>query len=51
MIVETMVEFAKKGNIVTVAEFVENKEIYEYIKNLGIDYSQRYYFSPPKPLI
>jgi EAL domain-containing protein (putative c-di-GMP-specific phosphodiesterase class I) len=51
VIVETMVEFAKKGNIITVAEFVENKEIFEYIKKLGIDYSQRYYFSPPKPLI
>ncbi|WP_024787227.1 MULTISPECIES: EAL domain-containing protein [unclassified Lebetimonas] len=51
MIVQTMVEFAKKGNMVTVAEYVENREIFEFIKKLGVDYSQGYYFSAPKPLI
>lgn len=51
MIVQTMLEFAKKGNMVTVAEYAENKEIFEFVKKLGVDYSQGYYFSPPKCLI
>lgn len=48
-IVESIVNFAKKENKQTVAEFVENKEIYETIKSLGVDYSQGYYFSKPIP--
>jgi EAL domain-containing protein (putative c-di-GMP-specific phosphodiesterase class I)/GGDEF domain-containing protein len=33
--------------IKTIAEFVENKEILEYISDLDIDYSQGYYISKP----
>ena len=39
--------FAKKENIETVAEFVENKTIFEILNSIGIDYSQGYYFSKP----
>ena len=46
-IVETIVNFAKKENKKTVAEFVENKEIFEMVKKLGVDYSQGYYFYKP----
>ena len=46
-IVETIVNFAKKENKKTVAEFVENEEIYNVLKKLGVDYSQGYYFSKP----
>jgi PAS domain S-box-containing protein len=46
-IVEAIVNFAKKENKKTVAEFVETKEIFETVKNLGVDYSQGYYFSKP----
>jgi PAS domain S-box-containing protein len=46
-IVETIVNFAKKENIETVAEFVENKTIFEILNSIGIDYSQGYYFSKP----
>jgi PAS domain S-box-containing protein len=46
-IVESIVNFAKKENKKTVAEFVESKEIFETVKNLGVDYSQGYYFSKP----
>lgn len=46
-IVETIVSFAKKENKKTVAEFVENKEIFEVVKKLGVDYSQGYYFYKP----
>ncbi len=42
--------FAKELGIRTVAEYVENKEIVEAIKALGITYAQGYYFSPPKKL-
>jgi PAS domain S-box-containing protein len=46
-VVETIVSFAKKQNIKTVGEYVENKDIYEMLKKLGIDYSQGYYFGKP----
>ncbi|MCK9372383.1 MAG: EAL domain-containing protein [Sulfuricurvum sp.] len=43
MIVETIVGFARKAGIKTVAEFASDKETYEMIKTLGIDYAQGYY--------
>ena len=46
-IVESIVNFARKENKKTVAEFVEKKEIFDTIKKLGVDYSQGYYFSKP----
>lgn len=46
-VVETIVTFAKKQNIKIVAEFVENEEIFNVLKELGIDYSQGYYFGKP----
>jgi EAL domain-containing protein (putative c-di-GMP-specific phosphodiesterase class I) len=42
--VETIVDFAKKANIKTVAEFVENEKIFDILCDLGVDYSQGYYF-------
>ena len=48
IIVKTIISFAKEMNIKTVAEFVENKEIFDKLKNMGVDYFQGYYFSPPK---
>lgn len=47
-IVETIVTFAKKSNIITVAEYVENENIFNILKNIGIDYSQGYYFGKPE---
>ncbi len=44
-LVETIVYFAKKRNIQTIAEFVENEEIYLILKELGVDYSQGHYFA------
>lgn len=46
-VVETIVLFAKKQNIETIAEYVENEEIYSIVKDIGIDCSQGYYFSKP----
>lgn len=48
--VKTIVNFAKALNITTVAEYVHNKEVYEFVKNLGIDYSQGYYLHEPEEL-
>jgi diguanylate cyclase (GGDEF)-like protein len=48
IVVNTIVNFAKEVNMQVIAEFVESKEIFEYLKNLGIDCFQGYYFSPPK---
>ena len=49
IIVKTIISFAKEMKISIIAEFVEKKEIFEKLKNLGVDYFQGYYFSPPKP--
>lgn len=48
-IVETIIDFAKKNNIQTIAEFVSDEAIYDTIKEMGVDFSQGYYFSEPKP--
>jgi EAL domain-containing protein (putative c-di-GMP-specific phosphodiesterase class I) len=42
--VEAIIAFSKKQNIETVAEFVENEKIFKIVCDLGIDYSQGYYF-------
>lgn len=47
LVVSTIVEFAKKLNIKTIAEFVENESVFNSVKALGIDYTQGYYFSKP----
>jgi len=47
IIVETIVEFAKKMNIKTIAEFVANKEILDKVKELNIDYTQGFYLGEP----
>ncbi|NQY93309.1 MAG: EAL domain-containing protein, partial [Campylobacteraceae bacterium] len=46
-VTKTIIDFAKNLNLKTIAEFVENKEIFDIVKELGTDYSQGYYFSPP----
>ncbi len=47
IIVKTITEFAKKFGFKTVAEFVSSEEIYNIIKEIGVDYSQGYYFDAP----
>ena len=49
-LVETIVMFAKKQNIVTIAEYVENKNIFNILRDIGVDYSQGYYFGKPEDL-
>ncbi len=47
LVVETIVSFAKKANIKTIAEFVNSREVFEAVKEIGIDYSQGYYVGVP----
>ena len=49
-VVQSIVDFAKKQNIETIAEFVENEDIFNILTELGIDYSQGYYFGKPENL-
>ena len=46
-VVESIIFFASKVGIKTVAEFVSTKEIYETSKELKIDYFQGYWFDEP----
>jgi len=48
-IVKVINDFAKETGIKTIAEFVENEEIYNLVKKLHINYCQGYYFYKPKP--
>jgi len=49
--VESIYTFASKLGIKTVAEFVQNEEIQKIVNNIGIDYSQGFYFGKPEPLV
>lgn len=48
IILKTIVDFANKLNILTVAEFVHSDSIQQIVKELGVDYSQGYYFGQPR---
>ncbi len=48
--VKSIVTFAQEQNIKTVAEFIENEEIFTIVKELGVDFSQGYHFGKPEPL-
>ena len=47
IIVETIVDFARKIGAKTIAEFVSNEAIYSSVKEIGVDFSQGYYTGKP----
>jgi len=49
IIVEAIVGLCKKSGIKVIAEFIHSEEVQKRVKELGIDYSQGYYFGAPKP--
>lgn len=49
-VVETIHSFAQKSSIAVIAEFVENQEILDCLKAMGIYYFQGYFFGKPGPL-
>ncbi len=50
IITETMVGFAKRLGMKSVAEFVHSKEVYDKIREIGVDYAQGYYLGQPAPM-
>lgn len=50
LVIETIVDFARKINAKTVAEFVSDESIYEAIVVHEIDFAQGYYVGKPAPL-
>lgn len=51
LVVKNIVQFSKDLGMKTIAEYVENESIFLMVKELGIDYSQGYFFSKPQPSI
>ena len=47
VIVKTIVYYAKHSGLKTIAEYVHDKDTYDTVKDLGIDYVQGYYFWEP----
>ncbi|MCK9490761.1 MAG: EAL domain-containing protein [Sulfurimonas sp.] len=47
LITQTIVDFAKKMKIKTVAEFVYSKNVFDKVAELDVDYAQGYYFGEP----
>lgn len=47
IIVDTIVGFAKKLGIKTIAEYVHSESVFNKVKELGVDMSQGFYFSAP----
>jgi len=48
IVVETIVDFAKRLKIKIIAEYVHNKGVSNKVKQLDIDRSQGYYLAEPK---
>lgn len=49
--VKALSDIAKRMNIFTVAEMVEEKETLAYLKEMGIDFAQGYFFAMPAPVL
>jgi diguanylate cyclase (GGDEF)-like protein len=47
LVVETIVEFAKKLGVQTIAEYVHSSAVMDVVKKLGIDFSQGFYIDEP----
>lgn len=48
-LVRSICQLAKDLGAKTVAEYVHNEVVWQKVKELGIDYAQGFYFSPPVP--
>ena len=51
LITQTIVDFAKKMKIKTVAEFVYSKNVFDKVAELDVDFAQGYYFGKPSKYI
>lgn len=50
MVTETIIDFAEKMKIKTIAEFIHSEEVYNVVRDMGIDFAQGYYFGEPRAL-
>lgn len=50
IVLASIQEIASTFNYELIAEFVSSKEIYEAMRELGIEYSQGFYLGEPKPI-
>ena len=48
-VIQAIVHFAHKRQLICIAEFVHNAEVYEIVKELGIERSQGFYLGEPRP--
>ena len=48
--VKSISEIGKVMGKLTIAEFVESKEIFRMVKKMGIDYAQGYEIGKPQPI-
>ena len=51
ILVKSIIAFAKELKLKTIAEYIENKKIFELLKEYGVDEFQGYYFGKPTDLI
>ncbi|MCF6173838.1 MAG: EAL domain-containing protein, partial [Campylobacteraceae bacterium] len=49
ILTQTIVDFANKLDIKTIAEFVHSKEVLDTITKIGVDFAQGYYINKPLP--
>ncbi|MBN1467802.1 MAG: GGDEF domain-containing protein [Fusobacteriaceae bacterium] len=49
ILVQMIVGFARELGIKTIAEFVHSEDVFNKVKELGVDYAQGYYIGEPKP--
>lgn len=47
ILVKSIIQFAKELDITIIAEYVENKDVFEMLKMYGVDEFQGYYFGKP----
>lgn len=50
-LIKGLCNFSKEQNIKVIAEFVEDQDTFNLIKNLGVDFSQGYFFGKPTNII
>ena len=51
LIMQGIVDFAKKSGIKTIAEHIESDEVYEIVKELGVDFVQGYLIAKPSATV
>jgi len=50
-VVKSIIHFAKESNMLTIAEYVHSKEVFDKIQELDLDYMQGYYISEPTQVL